>query len=131
MKIIQRRHFISLATFIPFLNFKKMDNTSPKKVIHHVFFWLKNPHSEADKLKLKEGLKTLEAIKEVKKLYIGEAASTLKRDVVVTDYQVTEMMFFDSTKDQDIYQIHPTHKSFVDNYSHLWEKVVVYDMLVD
>ena len=131
MKIIQRRHFISLATFIPFLNFKKMDNTSPKKVIHHVFFWLKNPHSEADKLKLKEGLKTLEAIKEVKKLYIGEPASTLKRDVVVTDYQVTEMMFFDSAKDQDIYQVHPTHKAFVDNYSHLWEKVVVYDMLVD
>jgi len=131
MKIIQRRHFISLATFIPFLNFKKMDNTSPKKVIHHVFFWLKNPNSEADKLKLKEGLKTLEAIKEVKKLYIGEPASTLKRDVVVTDYQVTEMMFFDSTKDQDIYQVHPTHKAFVDNYSYLWEKVVVYDMLVD
>jgi len=131
MKIIQRRHFISLATFIPFLNFKKMDNTSPKKVIHHVFFWLKNPHSEADKIKLKEGLKTLEAIKEVKKLYIGEPASTLKRDVVVTDYQVTEMMFFDSAKDQDIYQVHPTHKAFVDNYSHLWEKVVVYDMLVD
>ena len=131
MKIIQRRHFISLATFIPFLNFKKMDNTSPKKVIHHVFFWLKNPHSEADKIKLKEGLKTLEAIKEVKKLYIGEPASTLKRDVVVTDYQVTEMMFFDSAKDQDIYQVHPTHKAFVDNYSHLWEKVMVYDMLVD
>ena len=131
MKTIQRRHFISLATFIPFLNFKKMDNTSPKKVIHHVFFWLKNPHSEADKIKLKEGLKTLEAIKEVKKLYIGEPASTLKRDVVVTDYQVTEMMFFDSTKDQDTYQVHPTPKAFVDNYSHLWEKVVVYDMLVD
>ena len=131
MKIIQRRHFISLATFIPFLNFKKMDNTSPKKVIHHVFFWLKNPNSEVDKLKLKEGLKTLESIKEVKKLYIGEPASTLKRDVVVTDYQVTEMMFFDSAKDQDIYQVHPTHKAFVDNYSHLWEKVVVYDMLVD
>lgn len=131
MKTIQRRHFISLASFIPFLNYKKMDNTTTKKVIHHVFFWLKNPNSEADKLKLKEGLKTLEAIKEVKKLYIGEPASTLKRDVVVTDYQVTEMMFFDSVKDQDIYQIHPTHKAFVDNYSHLWERVVVYDMLVD
>ena len=76
MKIIQRRHFISLATFIPFLNYRKMDNISSKKVIHHVFFWLKNPNSEADKLKLKEGLKTLEAIKEVKKLYIGEPAST-------------------------------------------------------
>ena len=71
------------------------------------------------------------AIKEVKKLYIGEPASTLKRDVVVTDYQVTEMMFFNNTQDQDIYQVHPIHKAFVENYSHLWEKVVVYDMLVD
>jgi hypothetical protein len=131
MKNIQRRHFLSLATFIPFLNFKKMDNQSSKQVIHHVFFWLKNPNSEADKIKLKEGLKTLEAIKEVKKLYIGEPASTLKRDVVVKDYQVTEMMFFNNTQDQDIYQVHPIHKAFVENYSHLWDKVVVYDMLVD
>ncbi len=108
-----------------------MDNQISRQVIHHVFFWLKNPNSEADKTKLKEGLRTLEAIKEVKKLYIGEPASTLKRDVVVTDYQVTEMMIFNSTKDQDIYQVHPIHKAFVENYSHLWERVVVYDMLVD
>lgn len=108
-----------------------MDNQNSKQVIHHVFFWLKNPNSETDKAALKEGLKTLEAIKEVKKLYIGEPASTLKRDVVVTDYQVTEMMIFNSTQDQDIYQIHPIHKAFVDKYSHLWDKVVVYDMLVD
>ena len=108
-----------------------MDNQNSKQVIHHVFFWLKNPHSETDKAALKEGLKTLEVIKEVKKLYIGEPASTLKRDVVVTDYQVTEMMIFNSTQDQDIYQVHPIHKAFVDKYSHLWDKVVVYDMLVD
>ena len=108
-----------------------MDNQNPKQVIHHVFFWLKNPNFETDKAALKEGLKTLEAIKEVKKLYIGEPASTLKRDVVVTDYQVTEMMIFNSTQDQDIYQVHPIHKAFVDKYSHLWDKVVVYDMLVD
>jgi hypothetical protein len=41
------------------------------------------------------------------------------------------MMFFNNTQDQDIYQVHPIHKAFVENYSHLWDKVVVYDMLVD
>jgi hypothetical protein len=41
------------------------------------------------------------------------------------------MMIFNSTQDQDIYQVHPIHKAFVDKYSHLWDKVVVYDMLVD
>ena len=45
--------------------------------------------------------------------------------------KVTEMMIFNSTQDQDIYQVHPIHKAFVDKYSHLWDKVVVYDMLVD
>ena len=102
-----------------------------KQVIHHVFFYLKNPHSKEDILKLKEGLKTLEAIGEVEKLIIGEPASTLKRDVVVTDWQVSEIMYFKNIAAQDAYQLHPTHKLFVDNYSNLWEKVLVYDMLVD
>ncbi|HEU0111987.1 MAG TPA: Dabb family protein, partial [Flavisolibacter sp.] len=30
---------------------------------------------------------------------------------------------------QKTYQDHPIHKKFVEDCSHLWEKVVVYDML--
>jgi hypothetical protein len=106
-------------------------NDSSGKVLHHVFFWLKNPESESDKLLLKEGLQTLSQIPQVKNLQIGEPASTVKRDVVVNDWQVSELMTFDSSEDQDAYQLDPVHLAFVENYSHLWVKVVVYDMRLD
>ncbi len=108
-----------------------MSNATSKQVLHHVFFWLKNPHSTEDKANLKEGLKTLAAISEVKKILSGEPASTLKRDVVVSDWDVAEIIYFDNIIDQDVYQVHPIHKAFVENYSHLWEKVAVYDILLD
>lgn len=109
---------------------KSLDN-SGKQVVHHVFFYLKHPQSVQDKNELKEGLKTLESIKEVKKLLIGEPASTLQRDVVVSDWHVSEIIYFESIEDQDAYQVDPIHQRFVENYSHLWNKVVVYDTILD
>lgn len=100
-------------------------------IIHHVFFWLKNSSSESDKKTLITGLKTLEAIPQVKKLLIGTPASTEKREVVDNSFQVSELMYFDSIEDQDTYQAHPIHLAFVAQYGHLWEKVLVYDMTVE
>jgi hypothetical protein len=99
-----------------------------KQVIHHVFFWLKNPSSKEDLDKLLAGLKTLEKIKKVRKLYIGVPASTEKRDVVDNSYHASELMFFDNLEDQKAYQDDPVHKKFVEDCSHLWEKVIVYDI---
>ncbi len=99
-------------------------------MVHHVFFWLKQPGSAADRQQLIEGLRTLAAIKEVKQLLIGTPASTEKREVVDNSYDVSELMYFDDVAGQDAYQVHPIHKAFVEKYSHLWEKVVVYDMLL-
>lgn len=96
-------------------------------LVHNVYFWLKNPESEADLDQLIEGLRTLARIPVVKDLHIGVPASTLQRDVVDNTYQVAEMLLFDSIDDQNAYQEHPIHKQFVDRCSHLWEKVVVYD----
>lgn len=133
MKRYTRRNFIStaavLATAPAIIIPTSMQQTS-SQVVHHVFFWLKNPGLEADRKQLIGGLKTLSAIKEVKKLLIGTPASTERREVVDNSYDVSELMYFDSAKDQDAYQVHPVHKAFVEKYSHLWEKVVVYDMLV-
>lgn len=106
-------------------------NGANNKIVHHVFFYLKYPQSIQDKNQLKEGLKTLESIKEVKRLMIGEPASTLQREVVVSDWQVSELIYFESIEDQDAYQIDPIHQRFVENYSHLWEKVVVYDVTIE
>jgi hypothetical protein len=114
----------------PLILGKMTDEKKSSQVVHHVFFWLKNPGSEADKKQLIEGLNTLRAIKEIKQLLIGTPASTVKRDVVDNSFDVSELMYFDSATTQDAYQVHPVHKAFVEKYSHLWERVVVYDMLV-
>ena len=97
------------------------------EIIHHVFFWLKNPSPE-NLQKLLAGLKTLEQIKTVRKLYIGVPATTEKRKVVDNSYSASELMFFDNLEDQRAYQDDPIHKKFVEDCSHLWEKVVVYDV---
>ena len=101
------------------------------QIIHHVFFWLNNPDSESDKQQLIEGLNTLGTIDEVKFLLVGTPASTIKREVVDNSFDVSELMIFDSIEAQDAYQVHPMHTEFVQSYSHLWERVVVYDMKVD
>jgi hypothetical protein len=100
-----------------------------QSLVHNVYFWLKNPASEAERDMLIKGLKTLAGIPAVKELHIGVPASTLQRDVVDNTYQVAEMLLFDSIDDQNAYQEHPIHKQFVDRCSHLWEKVVVYDSI--
>jgi hypothetical protein len=104
---------------------------SPEKkggIIHHVFFWLKNPESAEDRAKLIAGLQSLRKIKQIRKLHIGVPASTEKRDVVDNSYQVSELMFFNNLADQKTYQDHPIHQKFIADCSNLWSKVVVYDM---
>lgn len=100
-----------------------------KQLVHHVFFWLKNPGSKEDLNKLLEGLRTLSKIETVRSLRIGVPATTEKRDVVDNSYSASELMLFDDLVGQDAYQVHPIHKKFVADCSHLWEKVVVYDSL--
>jgi hypothetical protein len=111
------------AQALPAINSKRKN-----QVVHHVFFWLKNPGSEDDLKKLISGLQTLRKIKAVRKLYIGVPASTEKREVVESSYHVSELMFFDDLAGQAAYQEDPIHQKFVQEYSHLWEKVVVYDV---
>jgi hypothetical protein len=104
-------------------------STPKKQLQHHVFFWLTNPDLEADRQELIKGLRTLAAIPSIRQLHIGVLASTEKRDVVDTSWDVSELMFFDDEPGQKIYQDHPIHQAFVKNYSHLWKKVIVYDSL--
>jgi hypothetical protein len=106
-----------------------MEKKNKKQVVHHVFFWLKNPNSKEDQQKLIEGLRTLEKIETIKKMHIGIPASTEKRDVVDNSYHVSELMFFDDVEGQNVYQVHALHKKFIEQCSHLWEKVLVYDSI--
>lgn len=104
-----------------------MEETYP--IVHHVFFWLKNPDSKADRDQLVAGVKTLSKIETIRKLHVGVVASTEKRDVVDNSWAVSELMFFSDLAGQATYQTHPIHLEFIKNCSHLWEKVVVYDII--
>ena len=96
-------------------------------VVHHVFFWLKNPDSKEDLAKLLAGLRTLAGIDAVRGIHIGVPADTEQRGVVDGSYSASEILFFDDVAGQNAYQVHPIHKQFVADCEHLWERVVVYD----
>lgn len=97
-------------------------------VVHHVFFWLKNPQSKEDLAKLLAGLRTLGGIETVKAIHVGVPAETEQRGVVDASYSASEILFFDDVAGQNAYQVHPIHKKFVADCEHLWERVVVYDV---
>lgn len=97
-------------------------------VVHHVFFWLKNPKSKEDLARLLAGLRTLGGIETVKAIHIGVPAETEQRGVVDASYSASEILFFDDVAGQNAYQVHPIHKKFVADCEHLWQRVVVYDV---
>jgi hypothetical protein len=97
-------------------------------IVHHVFFWLKNPKSKEDLNRLLTGLRTLGGIETVKAIHVGVPAETEQRGVVDASYSASEILFFDDVAGQNAYQVHPIHQKFVADCQHLWERVVVYDV---
>ncbi|MDQ6843488.1 MAG: Dabb family protein [Bacteroidota bacterium] len=94
--------------------------------IHHVYFWLKNAENPDDLNGLIGGLKRLSAAPTIKDFHIGVPAAT-NRDVIDSSYAISWLLLFANKEDQDIYQTDPVHLKFIDECSHLWQKVVVYD----
>jgi hypothetical protein len=96
--------------------------------VHHVYFFLKNPDSAADKARLLEGLEKMAKIPSIKLAHIGYPAKT-NRDVIERGYSVSWLCFFDSPQEEEAYQKHPIHDDFRNNYASLWSKVIVYDSI--
>lgn len=94
--------------------------------VHHVYFWLKNTGNVEDQQKLIEGLQKLSSVATIKQFHIGKPADT-NRGVIDSSYAVSWMLIFENDADQASYQTDPDHLKFVEVYSHLWSKVVVYD----
>lgn len=128
--VVNRRGWIGLLMMLGLAPARAAAATTASgdhKIVHHVFFRLKNPGSQADRDKLINGLKTLRAIPQIRELRIGVPAPTEQRSVVDSSYAVSELMVFDTVEDQRHYQEHPIHLKFVETCSGLWERVVVYD----
>lgn len=129
MKNINRRDFVknvSIASVAAASVSTAEAKVAKDLFVHHVYFWLKNPSSEADKAKLLEGLNKLAKVPTIRMVHIGTPAST-NRSVIERGYAVSWLCFFDNLEEEEIYQKHPIHLKFVEDYSHLWEKVIVYD----
>ncbi|KAA9132680.1 Dabb family protein [Marinihelvus fidelis] len=96
-------------------------------LVHHVFFWLKNPDSAEDLEKLLEGIKGLGEIPTVRAVHVGVPASTEARGVVDHSWSASEILYFDDEAGQAAYQVHPLHVAFADMVTPMVDRVVVYD----
>ncbi len=133
MKKVNRRNFLQKSSLalastgiISTTGSQPLVPDTASLFIHHVYFWLKNPDNKEEHARLLEGLQSLQKIKAIKTSHIGVPADT-NRPVIDTSYQFSWLLIFNNRQDQDVYQTHPVHLKFVEEYSMLWEKVVVYD----
>jgi Stress responsive A/B Barrel Domain len=117
---------LAMAASVPTMAKPKSEQ---KSLVHHVYFWLKNPTSKEDLNKLIEGINTLKKIEALRMVKVGVPAATTKRDVIDDSYSISLLTVFDDVKGHDTYQDHPIHTKFVEKYSPLWNKVVVYDSM--
>ena len=90
---MKRRTFLATTPLIGAVLPTQKTAAEPK-LLHHVFFWLKNPGNTADRAQLIKGLKSLSGIPSIQKMHIGVLASTEKREVVDTSWDVSELMYF-------------------------------------
>ena len=86
-----RRIFIAAAATVAATNAGAAATVTSPKLVHHVFFWLKNPDSKEDLAKLLAGLRTLAKIETVRGTHFGVPASTEKRDVVDNSFSASEI----------------------------------------
>ncbi len=134
MTKLSRRTFLantskaSLAGTTIFASNKSTTKQMNNIFIHHVYFWLKNPGTTADLDKLVEGLTKLSKASTIDQFHIGKPANT-SREVIDSSYAVSWMLIFKNDADQATYQTDPIHLNFIEECSHLWSKVVVYDSI--
>lgn len=93
---------------------------------HHVLFWLKTDTTEEQKNAFRKGLESLEKIETVINYHAGTPAP-IERAVVDTTYTFSLVLFFNDLAGHDVYQTHPLHLAFLDEFRVFFDKVVIYD----
>lgn len=96
-------------------------------LMHHVFFWLKEPKNPAHRKQFEKAMEDLLKVETIKVSHVGIPAATEERGVVDNTYTYSYMVMFNTLEDQLVYQKHPLHLKFIEENSDLWNKVVVYD----
>lgn len=119
---------ITAASLIPLSKNTMAGEVKIKSALmHHVFFWLKEPKNEAHRKQFEKAMEDLLKVETITLSHVGIPAATEERGVVDNSYTYSYMVLFDTLEDQLIYQKHPLHLKFIADNSDLWNKVVVYD----
>jgi hypothetical protein len=98
--------------------------------IHSVYFWLKHDLADGAREAFEQGLRSLCENPPAKSGYYGKPAVS-QRDVVDDSYGYCMLLIFDDAAGQDVYQVGEVHQRFIADHSSKWERVLVYDTLVD
>jgi hypothetical protein len=107
---------------------RERSNETQGSFFHVVFFWLINDTEEVSRKFEQEVRQYTSQIDVIRTIHIGTPADT-DRDVIDNTWSYSLILTFDSKKDQDIYQDHQAHLTFIENASSLWDKVLVYDSI--
>ena len=95
-------------------------------IAHHVLFWLKADTTNEQKIVFQKGLITLEKIEVVKFFHAGIPAP-IERAVIDTTYTFSLFLAFEDMAAHDVYQIHPLHQAFLEEFRVFFDKVIIYD----
>ncbi|MGA1149669.1 MAG: Dabb family protein [Flavobacteriaceae bacterium] len=111
------------------MNSESIENkTGP--FVHTVFFWLKNPTQTSDREAFETAIrKLIQTNPQATSNHLGCPAESEKREVVDNSFTYCYVMLFPDLESQNAYQTDPTHLLFIEEASHLWERVVVYDSM--
>ncbi|WP_438864138.1 Dabb family protein [Neptunicella sp.] len=95
--------------------------------VHTVFFWLQQPENAEHCRQFEQHLSHfINHSDYVKSKHIGKK-STSERDVVDSSYDYCLIVTFNDKAEQVRYQNEPAHLTFIQDASHLWKQVKVYD----
>ncbi|WP_345950272.1 Dabb family protein [Mucilaginibacter sp. PAMB04274] len=95
-------------------------------IAHHVLFWLKTDTTDDKKQAFRKGLESLQGIEVVRTIHVGTPAP-IERAVVDITYTFSLVLLFDDLAAHDVYQVHPIHQAFLDEFRVYFDKVVIYD----
>jgi len=88
-------------------------------LMHHVFFWLKEPNNQEHRKQFEKAMDALLKVETIKLSHVGIPAATEERGVVDNTYTYSYMVMFNTLEDQFVYQKHPIHLKFIEENSHL------------
>lgn len=98
--------------------------------VHSVYFWLNKDNPELVAEFINEGLPQLAKVPSIQSVSWGPPAGT-PRDVVDNSYDIAWISVFANAEDEKKYQIDPLHIAFKEKYESIFEKVQIYDNIVD